>query len=386
MKKIYYLGYYDIPENKSENRNIVLSATNKMTYIIEALENAGYDVEVISASHTGNNRFYRGKLVSIGKNSKLRLFDTTPWGNKIFRVISILSMRCQYYKYILNNLTANDTLIVYHSVDYAGLIAKAKRKKGFRLVLEVEEIYSDVNGDNKDREKERNIFGLADAYIFSTIMLDSKLNMKSKPSIISHGTYKTEPKITEKFNDKKIHVVYAGTFDPRKGGAFAAVKTATMLDDNYHIHILGFGDEIDKQNLLDEIECTNRISQCKVSFEGLLSGKEYIEFLQSCHIGLSTQNPNGVYNDTSFPSKILSYMANGLRVVSIRIPAIEKSSVGKYMFFYDEQTPIAVAQTIKNIDFTEHYDSRVKIENLNINFIGNLKNFLNFNGEESKNE
>ena len=41
MKKIYYLGYYDIPENSAENRNYVLSASNKMTYIIEATEKCG---------------------------------------------------------------------------------------------------------------------------------------------------------------------------------------------------------------------------------------------------------------------------------------------------------------------------------------------------------
>ena len=35
MKKIFYLGYYDTPDNKAENRNIVLAATNKMTYIIQ---------------------------------------------------------------------------------------------------------------------------------------------------------------------------------------------------------------------------------------------------------------------------------------------------------------------------------------------------------------
>ena len=372
MKKVYYLGYYDTIENKEEKRNYVLSASNKMSYIIEALENAGYDVEVISASHTGNNRFYRGKLVSIGKNSKLRLFDTTPWGNKICRVISILSMRYQYYKYILNNLTANDTLIVYHSVDYADLIAKAKQKNGFRLILEVEEIYADVNGKESDRVKEYKLFNAADAFIFPTQMLDDKLNVDKKPSVIIHGTYKVEPQITEKFSDGKTHIVYAGTFDSRKGGAFSAVKAAEMLDDDYHIHILGFGDETDRKKLLEEIEYTNSTSKCNVSFEGLLSGKDYIKFLQRCHIGLSTQNPNGVYNDTSFPSKILSYMANGLRVVSIRIPVIETSAIGEFMYYYDEQTPEKIANAIKSVDINDSHNTLNIISNLDKAFIKEL--------------
>ena len=45
MKKILYLGYYDTPENRAENRNYVLAATNKMTYICSAINRAGWDVE-----------------------------------------------------------------------------------------------------------------------------------------------------------------------------------------------------------------------------------------------------------------------------------------------------------------------------------------------------
>lgn len=371
MKEVFYLGYYDTVDN-DENRNYVLSASSKMTYIIEALEKSNYKANVISASQTKNSTYYNGKVVKIGKHSSLILFKTYPWGNKIRRIISVLSMRHQYHKYILKNLTPNDTLIAYHSVDYARFLAKAKTKIGFRLVLEVEEIYSDVSGKEKDREKENEVFTVADAFIFPTQMLDDKLNVDKKPSVIIHGTYKVEPQITEKFSDGKTHIVYAGTFDFRKGGAFSAVKAAEMLDDDYHIHILGFGDETDRKKLLEEIEYTNSTSKCNVSFEGLLSGKDYIKFLQRCHIGLSTQNPNGVYNDTSFPSKILSYMANGLRVVSIRIPVIETSAIGEFMYYYDEQTPEKIANAIKSVDINDSHNTLNIISNLDKAFIKEL--------------
>lgn len=376
MKKIFYLGYYDTPDNKAENRNIVLAATNKMTYIIEAIEKTGYSVEVISSSATKNKHGYGGKVVPIGKNSSLRLFKTLPWGNKFRRVLSILYTRRQYRKYILNNLSKDDTLIAYHSVPYAEFLVKAKKKIGFRLVLEVEEIYSDVNKSERDRKKEYQLFKVADAYIFPTKMLDDKLNTNSKPSVIIHGTYKVEQRIAEKFNDGKIHVVYAGTFDPRKGGAIASVGAAEFLDENYHLHILGFGSNRDKQSLLSEIEVINKNSKCKVTFDGLLSGEDYIRFIQSCHIGLSTQNPTGIYNDTSFPSKILSYMANGLRVVSIRIPVVETSAIGEYINYYDEQTPEKIAEAIKKVYIDESYNSRAVISRLDENFVSDLKDFL----------
>lgn len=44
-------------------------------------------------------------------------------------------------------------------------------------------------------------------------------------------------------------------------------------------------------------------------------------------------------------------MANGLRVVSVRIPVVEESGIGKCVYYYDEQTPENIAKAIKSIDF-----------------------------------
>ena len=101
MKKIFYLGYYDTPENKEENRNIVLAATNKMTYIISAIERAGYNVEIVSASQTRNSKKYDKKSIAVGEKSRLVLLRTIPWGNKIRRVFSVLYSKHQLIKYIL---------------------------------------------------------------------------------------------------------------------------------------------------------------------------------------------------------------------------------------------------------------------------------------------
>lgn len=131
---------------------------------------------------------------------------------------------------------------------------------------------------------------------------------------------------------------------------------------------MGFGSDEDVRKMKDLIaEISNR-SDAKVTYDGLLSGEDYIRFIQSCDIGLSTQNPDAAFNATSFPSKILSYMANGLRVVSIRIPAIERSAVGRYMYYYDAQTPKEIAKAIMAVDTTDGYDGRKTISQLNTEF------------------
>ena len=104
--------------------------------------------------------------------------------------------------------------------------------------------------------------------------------------------------------------------------------------------------------------------------------EDYIRFIQSCDIGLSTQNPKAAFNSTSFPSKILSYMANGLRVVSIRIPAIETSAVGKYMYYYEEQQPKEIAKAIMSVNMNDDYNGRKIISNLDTEFYKNIAKLL----------
>ena len=149
----------------------------------------------------------------------------------------------------------------------------------------------------------------------------------------------------------------------------AAVAAGEFLSENYHLHILGQGKEMDKRYLLEKIEEVSKKSKCIITYDGLKSGEEYIRFIQSCDIGLSTQNPNAAFNETSFPSKVLSYLANGLRVVSIRIKALEQSAVNDLLFYYDENSPQAIAEAIKGINLEAVYDSRKCIIELSKGFM-----------------
>ena len=375
MKKIFYLGYYDTPENKEENRNIVLAATNKMTYIISAIERAGYNVEIVSASQTRNSKKYDKKSIAVGEKSRLVLLRTIPWGNKIRRVFSVLYSKHQLIKYILKNVGKDDTLIVYHSVAYADMVRLLKKIKKFKLVLEVEEIYADVVNSENYRKKEDKLFKIADSYIFSTELLNEKVNKDDKPNTIIYGTYQVEKEQNSKWDDGKIHLVYAGVFALDKG-VMTAINTTEFLDSRYHIHIIGFGNKNEVQKVEERVKEISHKCQCKISYDGLLYGDEYIRYIQGCHIGLSPQSKEATFNETSFPSKTLSYLSNGLRVVSIRIKSIENSSVSDLISFYDEDSSVAIAEAIKNIDIEETYDSREIIRNLDRNFVLEINKIL----------
>ena len=133
---------------------------------------------------------------------------------------------------------------------------------------------------------------------------------------------------------------------------------------------------VEKNLLINTIDEISKKTKCNITYDGLKSGEEYIRFLQSCHIGLSTQNPNAAFNDTSFPSKVLSYMANGLKVVSVKIKALETSDVIDLLYYYDEQKPEKIAKAITAIEINDNYDSVNFIKNLDEKFKEELVEFL----------
>ncbi len=372
MSTIKYIGYYDTLDNIIENRNYVLSATNKMTYICSALNRLGWNVEIVSASGTKNRRRCKGKCTKVSEQTKLRLFPSPGTGNKLKKVFKAIAERVSLFWYLLLHIKPKESVMVYHSLGYVNALWLLKKIKRFRLILEVEEIYSDVTNREKSRKAEMRLFEAADAYIFPTELLDEKLNPNKKPSVIIYGTYQVEKERSNCFKDNdKIHLLYAGTFDPRKGGA-AAAAVAAELSDKYHVHIIGFGTEADTAALINQIKVVSRTTKATVTYDGLLRGEEYIRFVQSCDVGFSTQIPDAAFNETSFPSKVLSYLANGLRVVSVKIKALERSEISDLLFYYEENTPKAIADAVKEIDFSKPYDSRAVIRRLDEKFVENL--------------
>ena len=375
MKKIKYLIHYDI--NNNEGRGRTLSAIDKADYIINTTNNIGINVDIISASLVSDKAYFKASKTKISEKVQLTKLPAVISGNYLQKIMAHIWRNFALCIYLIKNVKRNESIISYHSLGTIWSVRCAKKIKRFKLILEVEEIYNDViQKSSRARLRELKFISCADKYIFPTEMLNVLVNKQNKPYTVIHGTYKVEHNREVSFNDGKIHIVYAGTFDPRKGGALAAVSAAELLSSKHHIHIIGFGGDEDIKNIKERIDEVSKISKANITYDGLLSGEEYVKFIQSCDIGLSTQNPDAAFNDTSFPSKILSYMANGLRVVTVRIPAIESSAVGRDVYYYDKQTPQAIAEAIMKIDLNDGYDGRKRIKELDIQYKEDMTRLL----------
>lgn len=378
MSTIKYLGYFDFQDSKVP-RNYPLACTNKMESIAEALIDAGFKVEIVSSAVGVNDKFFIASGETIKKSDSLsaRFFPTIGGTNKIFRAVRRLISDFCLLKFLLLDIKKGEPLIVYHSFGYRNLLILAKKIRKFKLILELEEVYQDVLPlSKKARQWEFNTFEMADAYIFPTELLNKAINKNNKPYAIILGTYHVEPIIASPDNDGKIHVVYAGTFDPRKGGAAAAAAAAAYLPDKYVFNICGFGSPDETNSVIKAVDDINLKSPGKAKYHGTLKGKDYISLLQMCHIGLSTQNPDASFNATSFPSKILSYMANGLEVVTVDIPAVRESKIGPYLHYYHNQNPKDMAEAICSAELKET-DTRSIIRNLYSDFVSEIGKLIN---------
>ena len=389
MERVKYICFYDKIDAEIE-RNYVLAATTKIDYIISALNKNNIGVDIVSFSGCVEKKcvFAKGGVSHDGVNT-LRLFHSFgSYGFFLTRILSRWFVTLQFIFWFLISVKKNEEIIIYHSLGYAGLFLFLKRIKSFSIIGEIEELYQNVTKYSKKEERDELAFvDACDKYIFPTLLLNKKVNTYNKPFVIIHGLYQVEKDRKVSFNDNKIHAVYAGTFDPNKGGA-AAAAAAAFLPENYHIHILGFGNKEDTEFIKETIQSTALKSKATVTFDGLLKGEEFIEFLQKCEIGLSTQDPAAAFNGTSFPSKILVYMANGLKVVSIKIPAIEQSGVGSYISYYENQTPEEIADAIRKVSEDNNFvDGRSVLNRLDEEFIQELNYLINNNhNKKMKNE
>lgn len=370
--KIYYLIHFD---NKT-NRNVTPSAITKGKYVASALASCSSEVEIVSLAYPTKDSqdevYYQ-----VSENVICHLFKGKYSNNRIIRYLNHKLYDKKIRKYLKQNVKKDDIVVVYHSLANMKLVKYIKKNITDKIVYEVEEIYGDVINDEKAKIKELKAFKNASSYIFSNDYLNSIINTKQLPYVTCYGTYEIPTLYKEAFNDNLIHCLYAGTLDCQKQGAAIAINTARYLPNNYIIHILGFGTSQDlsyTKNLIDEIN--KQYGVTKVIYEGVKLNEEYLKFIQKCQIGLSTQNMDASFNDTSFPSKILSYMSNGLEVVSANIGVVKNSKISQYIHFYEVQDEKAIANVILNINLNAKSNNVDVVKELDKEFKEDLKAML----------
>ncbi len=372
-----YIAFCDIEKYKYENRSVAPSASNVVKYMADVFSEKD-EVVIVSPSRTLNRKgLYKGRISTL--SNKVAIIQPPSFGasNPISKIFAVLYTKLWLFFYLLKHLDRHEKIVVYHSLSYMKTIAFFKKLKKLSITLEIREIYSDINKvSSRGKKQEQEFFKIADKYIFATGILDEIINTEKKPSLIASGIYKPEKSFGKKFDDNKVHVVYAGTLRPEKGGAVATVKMARYLSENYHVHILGYGTQDNIDMIKSLIEETQTEDGTSISYDGVLSGDEFSSFLQSCNIGVAIQNMEGAFNNTSFPSKVLTYLSNGLDVLSTDIPAVSKSGVGEILYYCSNNDPKEMAAKLLEIDISNPMSKNQTLINLDYDLRKDIVDFL----------
>lgn len=365
-KEILYIGFYDVPDSQ-EKRVCCPAAIDKMDYISDALNRAGYSVHHISPSWcaASDGPWTWQKTIRLKGQKRLTLCPSGGARRKWLRNGTIVFALLWLLFYLIWHVRRQEKVLVYHSPWLSLPVRWAKRIKGFHLILEVEEIYGHVSSLHPCFDLlEYRLLHSADAYLFATDLLAERFG-RSKPHCVVYGSYGVKDVVSKPANDGRIHLLYAGIVDSHKRGAFNAVESTRHLSGKYVLHVIGFGDTA---TLAERISELNRAGECEIVFDGTKAGVDYLRYAQSCHIGLATQSMNGEYLESSFPSKILSYLSMGLQVVSCHIECVAKSPIAAIVTFYYEDTPKAIAEAIQAVGAPEPSDSRLLLSQLDRRF------------------
>lgn len=335
---VYYAVYYS---TKDSGRVKNYAGEDKVDYICKAINEIGEEVLLLSNAKTTENRFAKRERLHLYRNTDLLYFASLPRKGIVLHAIDVFWGYIQLFLYVLFRVKQTDTILVYHSLGYRGLWGILRRIKKFNYVLEVEELFQTFEASNSSYKKhERKVFKYPDAFLFSNALLEKEINIDNKPNLIINGIYKGLD-VQRHPDGSEVKAVYAGSLEKQKGVDYI-IPVASHLPDRYEIHIIGFGSEKD----LERIENLIQRTKGNVSYDGVFKGEEYTRYLQSCDIGLCVQDENDEFNKYEYPSKIFSYLSNGLQVVANELIQLKNSDVFPYLHITTSKEPKDIAEAI----------------------------------------
>ncbi|MGB7594383.1 MAG: hypothetical protein WBL80_02310 [Erysipelotrichaceae bacterium] len=366
--EVLYIGFFDnIVGNSSEERNTFLSSVNRMNYITQVLIDDGYHVTILSPAWTMLRKgCFTGKEYDLEEHVRLALMPTFGSKHRILQAFSKAYTLSWMGVYLLLHTNGKSRVLVYHAplISIPILFVKSVRK--FKITLDLEEIYHLSQPSGKFQTKlERKMISSAEAYILPNNLIYEKIHgLIEKPRIVVYGDYRVAQEYAKDV-DWNIKLLLTGNIEKISCGAFNALKIMDYLDDRYILHIVGYGNESDVIELCEAIEVINSSKGSEViKYHGVLQGIEFSVIMDRCDIALNIQTQSYHYMDTAFPSKVISYLAHGLHVVSTRLNTLENSEVSRYITFADEMDPASIARKIESIDLYSEFSPKACLKDL----------------------
>ncbi len=376
--KIHYISTFVDDEYKNDYR-VALSASAKVRYICNCVKNIGYDVSLFSPVCSNNGII--GRRCKIIDNREIHLYPYSFGANNhLLKLLSYIFIYLQLFFYILKCVKNGDVVIFYHGIPETSVMNIFCKVLNPRIILEIEELFNARRGNIKELEKEKKLTQkFSKFYIVVNHVISEKIGLFDHNNIaVCEGQYKMttfKPKLICN-KDGVINLLYSGCIEDN-GDAYKAIEIAQYLSNKYVIHISGYGSPVVFDKIQQVVKEINKYKErCRIVFHGTLSLSEYDELLHNCSIGLCPRSFNNELSDFEFPSKILMYLSNNMKVVSTPLACFVKSNISKAVNISKSNSAKDLAETVMSISKDLIVDNSLLLDGENERFESEMRKIL----------
>ncbi len=377
MDNLFFVAPY-VSEDVGRKMSCTPSSITYSKYLIGVFSRfKSKKIKVLSLCTSKDYAYFSRKEIELCNHTEL-YFKSLPsrWGMSAVR-FSQIWLYLQVFFYLLSNVQKNDTVVIYHDYGLSFFYKFFKRFIGCRVIYLVAEVFNAVydRGEDQIAKECRRLSG-ADAYIYINDILPILFD-NNKDFAVCYGNYLycDRPKL----KDDRIHILFAGKISQGIiNDAFIALDVIKYLSNAYFLHVAGYGEEEDIEELNKKIEVINsNAGITRVIFEGNLSGEDYEELLSKCQIGLCTRTLRNELSNYCFPSKTMVYLTHDIIPICPSIDILLKSKVSSRLEFVKEElSPKSIADIIQRISCFETYCNREIIKDLDDQLERRLKQLL----------
>jgi glycosyltransferase involved in cell wall biosynthesis len=144
--------------------------------------------------------------------------------------------------------------------------------------------------------------------------------------------------------DGPIRLLYSGGLNDERGIDLLLESLPHLPENGWRLDITGHGPLAEPvARFANEPRWRD-----KVTFHGALPPDDFNRLLAGCHAGLNCQRSSTPISEVTFPSKVFTYLAAGLLVISSRASGVEQVC-GAACLYYAEETPASLAAALKTV-------------------------------------
>jgi hypothetical protein len=255
--------------------------------------------------------------------TKLIIFNNrfAPWF--YFRWLTIL-LRLPFcfflcYKY--------DRIIIYHSKGFYFYLPVFLLFRN-KIILQVNEVYSNVTGNKMEIFFEKFYISTFKRLIVSNIHLKERWFPK-REILLRGGYFRQTSSISQ---ETKKNYIYVGSIDEYKmGNLQILLNLISSIPESIKMYLCLIISDID----FKKVEKLS-LNKPNILVYRNLNDLELQQIYLTCKYGLVLQDSSKPFNITSFPSKVFSYLNNGLIPVAQRNDSFINSEISTLFRFIND--------------------------------------------------